>query len=147
MDEKHKVFLNVYLILEKDGRVLLSQRQNTGYEDGKWSLVSGHWEKGETATQALIREAKEEIGITIGNEDLKVVYVLHRHSNRDNIDLFMKCNRWVGDISNQEPYKCGGLEFFSYENLPSNLIECIREVLYNLRNGKVYSEYGWENAC
>lgn len=147
MDEKHKVFLNVYLILEKDGYVLLSQRQNTGYEDGKWSLISGHWEKGETATQALIREAKEEAGITICSEDLRAIYVLHRRSERDNIDLFMKCNRWAGDISNQEPHKCGGLRFFSYEDLPLNLIECIRGVLHNIKDGKIYSEYGWEDAC
>lgn len=147
MDEKHKVFLNVYLILEKDGHVLLSQRKNTGYEDRKWSLVSGHWEKGETATQALVREAKEEIGIIIKHEDLQVIYILHRHSDRDNIDLFMKCSHWIGDISNQEPHKCGGLKFFSYEDLPSNIIECIRDVLHNTKNGKIYSEYGWGNAC
>jgi hypothetical protein len=33
---KQKANINVYLILEDKGKILLSKRQNTGYEDGKW---------------------------------------------------------------------------------------------------------------
>ena len=49
MQESNRVKLRsyvcVYLVLERDGKVLLSLRENTGYEDGKWSLVAGHAEE------------------------------------------------------------------------------------------------------
>ena len=62
--ERVKIFVNVHLVLLKEGRILLSLRQNTGYEDGRYGLVSGHLEEGESITQGMKREVKEEIGIT-----------------------------------------------------------------------------------
>jgi len=40
--EKFMVRAAVYLILVKDGRVLLSRRYKTGWMDGMYSLVAGH---------------------------------------------------------------------------------------------------------
>ncbi len=60
----------VYLILEKDNKILLLRRYNTGYNDGLYSLPSGHVEDGEFPIDALIREAQEEIGIIIAKEHL-----------------------------------------------------------------------------
>ena len=99
MQESNRVKLRsyvcVYLVLERDGKVLLSLRENTGYEDGKWSLVAGHAEEGETARDAMIREAMEEANIFIKNEDLEFAYVMDRKSpNRQNIDIFFKCLKY-----------------------------------------------------
>jgi len=55
--------------------VLFQLRKNTGYCDGMWSLVSGHVEDGECATSGMIREAHEEIGITLSTAQIKVVHV------------------------------------------------------------------------
>lgn len=41
-DQRFKLILSVYLIFERDGKVLLLKRQNTGYEDGNYGLVAGH---------------------------------------------------------------------------------------------------------
>ena len=50
----------VYLVLFKDGKTLLSRRYKTGWRDGNYSLVAGHVDGKEPATEALIREVKEE---------------------------------------------------------------------------------------
>ena len=72
---------DVHLVLvNRAGRVLFGQRQNTGYEDGAWHLPSGHLEAGESVVAALIREAKEEVGIVIEERDVEFSHVMHNSS-------------------------------------------------------------------
>ncbi len=136
--------VNAYLILKQDDKVLFHLRKNTGYCDGMWSLVAGHVEDGESATDGMIREAREEIGIELSPAELKVVHVLHRKTNRLNVDIFFDCTSWQGIIQNQEPEKCEKLEFFSLQDLPSNIIEYNVACLMAISNGEFYSEQGWD---
>ena len=53
--ERHKIIPASYLVLIKNNKILLQIRFNTGYEDGKYSRVAGHVDKGETFTEAIIR--------------------------------------------------------------------------------------------
>jgi len=143
---KQKAFVSVYLVLFKNDKILLSKRHNTGYEDGKWGLVAGHVETGESATIALAREVFEEIGINIDHNHLVVSHVMHRKSDRENIDIFITCNKWEKDIFNKEPEKCAALEFFSISKLPENTIEYIKQALFHIRNSLFYNESGWLDA-
>jgi len=76
----------VYIILIKGEKVLLSRRFNTGWMDGKYSLISGHIDGNESISKAMIREAKEEIGIKIIKKDLIPITVLHRKSGIEYMD-------------------------------------------------------------
>lgn len=62
-------------------------RQNTGFLDNHWGLVSGHMKAGESAIEGMIGESKEEIGINISADNLKVVHVMHRITNKLNMDF------------------------------------------------------------
>ncbi len=135
--------VNAYLILKKDDKVLLSLRKNTGYGDGLFGLIAGHVEYGESATAAIVREANEEIGIRITPSNLKVAHVLHRQTNRLNVDIFFECSTWSLPIINLEPEKCECLEFFPVDALPVNTLDYILEVFRNIYKGKFYSESGW----
>ncbi len=66
----------VYLVPIESDRVLLARRKNTGYADGMYSLVAGHVESGETLTVAMIREAREEAGISIEASELTLAHTL-----------------------------------------------------------------------
>ena len=67
----------VSLLIIKAGKVLLTRRSNTGWEDGKYALVGGHIEDNETVFDTAVREAEEEVGITLNLKYLKVVHTMH----------------------------------------------------------------------
>ena len=135
--------VNVYLLLQKENQILCHLRKNTGYCDGMWSFVAGHVEDGESATHAMAREAHEEIGIELIISDLKLVHIMHRQTNRFNIDLFFDCKSWQGMPQNCEPEKCEKIEFFQLDSLPSPMIDYHAVALKCAFQGQLYSEYGW----
>jgi len=144
---KKRAFSSVssYLILKRGDAVLLGLRRNTGYCDGLWSLPAGHIEDGEPATVGMAREAYEEIGVLLDPSKLTPVHVIHRQSNRINIDIFFTCSDWEGEIENKEPDKCETLQFFPLSALPENCVGYNREVLQSIPSGRFYSELGWES--
>ncbi len=139
---KLRSYVCVYLILEQNGKILLSLRENTGYEDGKWSMVAGHAEEGEMAHDAMVREAMEEAHIAISPRDLECVYIMDRKSpNRQNIDIFFKCKKYQGELRNNEPHKCGGLEFFDTNKLPENMVDYVKVAICDILMGRFFGEY------
>ncbi len=136
---------SAYLLLIRDGKILLLRRANTGFEDGKYGLPAGHMDGGETAREGGAREIREEIGLTIKPEDLEVVHVMHRKATEDErIDFFMTASAYEGEIKNMEPEKCDDLSWFKLSALPPNIIDYIRVAIENAEAKKFYSEYGWE---
>lgn len=137
-----------YLTLIKDNKILLLRRFNTGYQDGQYSMVAGHVELGETFTQCVIREAKEEAGVLVKQEDLKVAHVMHRSSdycqNDERVDVFFVADKWDGKIKNMEPHKCDDLSWFDLGDLPKNIIPYIRQAIEGIINTTYYSEHGWK---
>jgi len=85
---RHPQILSVHLFLLKEGKILLQLRKNTGYMDGWWSVIAGHVEARESATNAMIREAMEEAGIKLSREDLVLTHVMHRFENQERVDFF-----------------------------------------------------------
>jgi len=142
VEERHKITPVSYLVLIKNNKILLQRRFNTGYEDGKYSMVAGHVDKGETFTEAIIREVKEEAGITLQVEDLSVVHVMNRAiKNNERIDVFFITEKWTGNIENKEPNKCDDLSWFDLDDIPDNVIPCIKEAINYIKNKVIYSEF------
>lgn len=135
-----------FLILMRGNKVLLLKRFNTGYHDGDYSLIAGHVDKGETFTDAIIREAKEEAGIVIKPDYLKVVHVMHRKSDFDQserVDVYFLAKKWEGEITNKEPNKCSELKWFEADKLPTNTIKAVRKAVTAVIGKIPYSEFGW----
>lgn len=142
--DRFKIIPVSHLILIKNGKILLSRRFNTGYQDGNYSVAAGHLDGNETFINAMIREAKEEAGLDIKAEDLEVIHAMHRKSPPDErIDLFLKANKWQGEPKIMEPDKCDDLRWFPIDNLPANTVPEIKYAIKNIRNKIFYSEFGW----
>ena len=136
----------VHLFFLCDGQILLLRRFNTGYEDGNYSVVAGHVDAGETVTQAAIREANEEVGVTLEPADIQIVHVMNRKSEDERIDFFMTVRQWTGEIANKESDKCDELAWHPITRLPQNTIPYVRYAIECFQNKIGYSEFGWVPA-
>lgn len=141
--ERFKQIGTTHLFLFKDGKILMSKRANTGWGDGKYSVVAGHIEENETAKEAIIREAKEEAGIDIS--ELEVAHVMHRHEGDYRIDFFFTAKEWKSEPVNMEPEKCDDLSWFSLDELPENMLPYVKKALDCFLDKKFYSEHGWND--
>ncbi|MEX1112021.1 MAG: NUDIX domain-containing protein [Candidatus Andersenbacteria bacterium] len=134
----------VHLLLLQADHILLLKRTNTGYNDGRYGLIAGHKEQNEKATDAVMREAKEEAGITLQASDLNFAHVMHRlkeGQTDERIDLFFAASNWNGNMTNIEPEKHGGLSFFPLDQLPDTTVPFIRVAIANFRQGQYFSEF------
>jgi ADP-ribose pyrophosphatase YjhB (NUDIX family) len=131
------------LLLFKEGRVLLLRRQNTGYEDGNYSVIAGHVEPNETARAGMVREAKEEAGITVRPGELRLCHVVHRKAEKERVSFFFQAENWQGEPSNKEPHKCSELAWFNISSLPTNMVAYVRQAIEFTLVGELYSEHGW----
>ncbi len=141
--ERHKIIPAVYLILQQGNKLLLLRRSNTGYKDGEYAFLAGHVEKGETFTQAIIREAQEEAGIIVQEKDLTLVHIMNRKGTEERIDIFFQAAKWQGEIVNKEPDKCDELKWVESNHLPANTVDYIKEVITLIEKKEFYSEWGW----
>lgn len=145
-EERFKLRGAVYLMLLKDDKILLLRRYQTGWQDGNYSLVSGHIDGNEAFSTAMLREAQEEAGITIDPKDLRFAQAVHRRDDQDNreyIDMFFAAGTWQGEVTNMEPEKCDELAWYPLKALPDNIVPGVKAALDSYNAGQGYVEVGW----
>lgn len=136
--------VSIHLILEKNDKILLMKRRNTGFCDGMYSLPAGKLEPSERVAEAVVREAKEELGIEIKEDDLDPVVVMHRKGNdSERIDFFFKAKKWNKNIQNCEPDKCEDLLWSTKNSIPTNTIPYIKYVINNYSHDMKLLYYDW----
>ncbi len=141
--ERFKMIASGYAFFIKKNKILLSQRKNTGYMDGWFSLPAGHIENNESLTKGTIREIHEETGIVLSDKDITLVHVMHRKSDDIRMDFFFLVNRWKGIPKNTEEAKCSAMEWFPLTALPPNTIPYIKEAISQYQSSSFFSEFGW----
>lgn len=132
-----------YLVLRKDGKILFARRCNTGYQDGNYQVPAGHIDAGELPSEALIREVKEEIGITIDPKDVKFVHTSFRpkiDKTGDRVDYFFEVDTWSGEVKNCEPEKCDDIIWVLPNNLPENTTPHVKVAIECIERGEYFSE-------
>jgi 8-oxo-dGTP pyrophosphatase MutT (NUDIX family) len=136
----------VYGLFIKDNKILLTKRCNTGYQDGKYMVPSGHVEVGENYSQALIREVEEEVGVRLKDNEYSFVYIMNRLSDTKSprVDVFFKVTSWEIELYNNELEKCDEIGWYDLDNLPKNTVEYLAYALDCIKNNITYSEYGWK---
>lgn len=149
MKERYKLIPEVFLFLIKNGKILLSRRFQTGYEDGNYGLPAGHGEDKETMCEGIVREAEEEIALKIRTSDLDFALVQHRWcpdvgNPHARVGFYFVPRSWNGEPFNNEPDKCDDLQWFPLDTLPDNTIGHVRAAIDAYRQGAKYAEYNWE---
>lgn len=141
MSERHVSRIVVDLLLERRNStnskteilMLLAEYLNNQYD-----LPGGHLEAGEDLYDAMIREAKEELGIEIEREDMQIIHIYH-HFKKDLLKFVFKVKKFKNEIQNLEPEKCKELKWLDINHLPDNTISGIRKELENIKLEKTYS--------
>lgn len=142
MEERYKSNVTVSLILFRNDKreILLQKRKNTGYMDGMYDTAcSGHLEKNESVFEALIREAKEEIGIIINKNDIKLISVIHA-KNENYINFFFEVTSFDEIPVVMEKEKCEELRWFNINEIPEDIIPKLKQVLEMIDKGIICDE-------
>jgi len=91
-------------LIDADGRVLVAQRPLGKSMAGLWEFPGGKVEPGERPEQCLIRELKEELGITVKEECLApLTFASHSYPDFHLLMPLYVCRRWEGIVTAQEP--------------------------------------------
>ncbi len=119
-----RCILDVFLLLTRQDHVLLALRHGTGFADGQWNLPSGKAETSESAVAAVIREAREEIGIHLTGDEVNFAATVHcRNSDTDiRVGLFFQATARqspLGAPYNAEPHKCAKIAWHPMAMLPA----------------------------
>ena len=90
-------------LIDADGRVLLAQRPAGKSMAGLWEFPGGKVEPGERPEQSLIRELKEELGITVKEDCLApLTFASHGYPDFHLLMPLYVCRRWDGIVAPQE---------------------------------------------
>lgn len=124
MSRTENVELTVLCLLEDGGRLLLQNRAKKDWQG--WALPGGHVEPGESFVDAVIREMKEETGLTIRNPRLVGIKQFPIEDCRYVVLLF-KAVEWSGTLTSSEE---GEMKWVEYSQLPSlQTVDDLEEML------------------
>jgi len=127
MSERFLTRQAIFVICRNDkNEVLLERRENTGYLDGYWDFPSGHVETGEGLREAAIRELKEETDLDSLIEDMKLVHIEQFFVDEDYVNYTFHVRKFTGQPKIMEPDKCGDLEWFAIDDLPTKCVNNVR---------------------
>jgi 8-oxo-dGTP diphosphatase len=90
-------------LVDADGRVLIARRPEGKAMAGLWEFPGGKVEAGEDPEQSLIRELREELGITVKPECLApLTFASHSYPEFHLLMPLYVCRRWEGFVEARE---------------------------------------------
>lgn len=116
--------LDIHLILRRGPDILLGRRRGNVYGRGQWALPCGKVHPAEPFPDAAIREADEELGITISTDQLALAHTVAISNGDDHhLGVFYEVRHWTGTITNREPDKCEQVRWFPLAKLAQPLMD------------------------
>ena len=117
------------VVLDGESKILLQRHRHWVHD--VWGLPGGIVQSGETLEDAFVREVKEETGLEISN--IELVRVVSGYHMRLEVYFCARLNADNGvqviKLQQQEVLEA---RFFSYDELPSNLLPIQREIIHQI---------------
>src|SRR3989338_1934217 len=100
--------VGIAVFVRKDGKVLLGKRISS-HGTGTWHPPGGYLEMYETAEECVVREAKEETGLDIGNvRFITATNDIFKAEGKHFATLHFVADWTSGDVENRGPDKHEG---------------------------------------
>lgn len=121
MTESKVPRVGIGVIIKKESKILLGLRKNS-HGENTWAFPGGHLEFGESPEETAVREVKEETGLSIQEPRFtQLTNDIFIKENKHYITLFLEVDIREGEAQLLEAEKCEAWQWFSWEDLPSNL--------------------------
>ncbi|MCP4932693.1 MAG: 8-oxo-dGTP diphosphatase MutT [bacterium] len=112
------------VLVDRDSKILLAQRPKGRSMAGLWEFPGGKMEQGETPEVCIIRELKEELGITAKAACLApLTFASHAYEDFHLLMPLYVARRWQGVVTPLEGQKLAWVrlnELRSYEMPPAD---------------------------
>lgn len=147
--ESQRPYIASFIVFRDGSKIAMVHRQNTAWMNNYWGLPSGKVECNESFIDGAIREAGEEVGLSVNKADLSHLITVHRHSEDKEgnvmewVDVYFEARRWTGKFINAEPHMHSDAAWFDILDLPENTIPSVRASLAAAEMGEQYLDYGF----
>lgn len=133
-----KIRIRVCGILIENQQILLLKHEGIGPEGHLWSFPGGGVEFGESVSQALVREFREETGLNVTIEDFLFVNE-YKGPKHHAVELFFPVKRKSGDIElgldpELNEQMLTDIRFFSTEELKSMKIDTLHSIFREIND-------------
>lgn len=91
-----EVLVAVGILLDEDGRVLITRRPDNVHQGGLWEFPGGKLETGESVIEALARELAEELGTCVEQSE-PLLEIAHDYGDKRVRLLIHRVTAWSGE--------------------------------------------------
>ncbi len=142
MDRTEKAIITVLCMIYDDNKILLQSREKEDWQG--LTFPGGHVEKEEAFVQAVIREMKEETGLTIIEPRLCGVKQFQTEEDERYIVLLFKTNQFEGTLTSSEE---GEMRWIDRDSLKDcTLVKDFMELL-KVFDSEHYNEFIYERKA
>ena len=132
-----RYYLTVLVFIENDKNEILLQKRSVR-KGGKWAATGGHPKSGESSLDGMVTEIKEELGVDVKKDDLKLFKTIV--SDDDFLYLYyLKENINIDEIILQED-EVSDVQWFTQDEIET-LIKNGEFFKYNLTEYDYFIEY------
>jgi 8-oxo-dGTP diphosphatase len=134
--EKHdRPKVGIGALIFNDRKILLMKRRG-GMASGSWGSGGGHMEYGESFTNSLQREIREEAGIEIGNIKFLCLVNLKEYRPEHYVDIGFVADWKSGEPKILETDKFENWGWYKLDDLPEPLFGPVKIYLEAYKTGK-----------